>query len=89
MTDDRNLVEALRAAGHEDVANRLRDTEMAAALRKSGHDDVADTLERKLGGQDPGAERVAGTPAEQEAQALAEAMKAAGIGQGWINGGEL
>ena len=39
-----DLTEALREAGHEDVAAALEKKELAGRLRKAGRDDLADSL---------------------------------------------
>jgi len=44
MTDDQTLVEALKAAGHTDAANAVRDKALADQLREAGHDSLADAL---------------------------------------------
>jgi hypothetical protein len=73
MTDDPNLVEALKNAGHGDLAERLRDNTLARSLRDAGHDDVAEALERKLGGGQPtGEPAVPRTPEQIAAQQQAE-----------------
>jgi hypothetical protein len=64
MTDDATLIEALRIAGHGEVADRLRDTGLAKSLREAGHEDVADALERKLTGE-PVTEAAERTPADR------------------------
>lgn len=43
-TDER-LIEALRSAGHDDVADALRDRGLATELRDSGHEELAERLE--------------------------------------------
>ena len=42
MTD---LTEALREAGHDDIADQLEKKALANELRKAGRDDLADALE--------------------------------------------
>jgi hypothetical protein len=67
--DDQTLVEALKAAGHADAANAVRDKALAGQLREAGHGTLADQLE--------------GAPVQQadaepsEGEALAAELKAA------------
>ncbi len=69
MTDDATLIEALRAAGHTDAADAVRDKALAGQLREAGHGTLADQLE--------------GAPAQQadaepsEGEAFAAELKAA------------
>jgi hypothetical protein len=72
MTDDPNLVEALKDAGHDDLAERLRDSTLARSLRDAGHDDVAEALERKLAGGQPTGE-TAGPHTSQQTAAQQQA----------------
>ena len=57
-----DLSAALRADGHDDLADKLEAKELAGRLRQSGRDDLADALEAG----DSGAARQQPTPAERE-----------------------
>jgi hypothetical protein len=72
-----DLADALREAGHEDVAAALETKELAGRLRKSGRDDLAEQLE--AGEPTPAAEETEPNaeppaPHEQLAQQLGEAQ---------------
>ena len=43
--DDKTLIEALKAAGHEEQAKQLRDRQLANQLRDAGHENLAAALE--------------------------------------------
>jgi hypothetical protein len=40
-----DLADALRAGGHDEIADELERKELAGRLRKSGREDLADALE--------------------------------------------
>ncbi len=46
MNSDDALVEALRAAGHEPIADAVRDRALAGELRAAGHEALARQLEQ-------------------------------------------
>jgi hypothetical protein len=67
MTDDETLVAALKAAGHEDAANSLRDKALADQLKAAGHEDVAGALEGKRSGEPEREEAAAQSPSKTAA----------------------
>jgi hypothetical protein len=70
-----DLADALREAGHGDVAAALEKKELAARLRKSGRPDLADQLEA---GDQPAPEaEETPPPAPQPHELLAERLNAA------------
>lgn len=80
MTDDHTLVEALRAAGHTDAANAVRDKALAGQLREAGHDALAEALANGTTPPAPAAQATAQPPTEREqGQTLLDAMRRQGI----------
>jgi len=75
--DDSTLVEALKAAGHTDAADAVRDKALAGQLREAGHEALADAL---ANGTDPAAAPEPElTPEQQQGQAMLDQMRAQGI----------
>ena len=70
--DDRALIAALEAAGHQDVAKAMRTKGLAAELRELGRDDVADRLEA---GRNGGSAPLFGGSEEGDVAAVAAALK--------------
>jgi hypothetical protein len=78
-TEEDALIVALRQAGHERVADALRDKSLAGQLREAGHDGLAAVLEgtQAAPGLDINA-MVAGKEAETRALAAAHQWQAKG-----------
>lgn len=85
--DDATLVEALRAAGHQETADHLRDSHLAKQLRDAGHADVADALEGKRTGQ-PSIPAPPEDPNVVTARAMLDEVNRLEAGQ-WVDGGGL
>ena len=73
MDDTTTLIEALKAAGHEDQAKQLRDRQLASELRDAGHESLADALEGN--GPAEAEPPKPKTPREAEAEAIVHALK--------------
>lgn len=74
--DDTTLIEALKAAGHEDQAKQLRDRQLAHQLRDAGHDTLADALEGNGSTAPADAEPAKPKTADQaQADAIVTALK--------------
>jgi hypothetical protein len=76
--DDKALVEAVKAAGHRDAADAVRDKALAGQLREAGHEALADAL---ANGTDlvvaPEPELTPElTPEQQQGQAMLDQMRA-------------
>lgn len=74
MTDTDTLIQALKAAGHDEPARMLRDHKLATDLREAGHATLAETLEN--GGQ-PTAPAAPAATATAPAHDVAEAARQA------------
>lgn len=80
MSDDATLIAALKAAGHDQQANAVRDKALAGQLREAGHDSLADAL---ANGTDPAAAPEPElTPDQQQGQAMLDQLRAQGIVEG-------
>jgi hypothetical protein len=73
-----DLADALREAGHDDVADQLEQRELAGRLRELGRSDLADALitgeTPPVGEAEPTAEPTPPAPHEQLAQSLRDAQ---------------
>lgn len=75
--DDSTLVEALKAAGHTDAANAVRDKALAGQLREAGHDSLADAL---AGGTTPAKQDEPElSPDEKQGRSMLDQMRRQGI----------
>jgi len=75
--DNPALVEALKAAGHHDAADAVRDKALAGQLREAGHEALADAL---ANGTDPAAAPEPElTPDQQQGQAMLVELRRLGM----------